>query len=184
MEIRRWVATRYERVRVAYQVACTYASQRAAPEAGCPTAALDSVPAPPYVPSYVTRPNQPVHPQGASSRSVRTVSRLGRVVLVFASLAQLFGVVAGPLEHWRASSRLGAHFESSGRTSTHYVHDEACCVACAITGAVAAPSRRTVELPVAARGRVAVRAATSAPAYPVLRTHAAPRAPPIASLAS
>lgn len=125
-----------------------------------------------------------MHPEGSSSRSVRTVSRLGRVVLVFAALAQLFGIVAGPLEHWRASSRLGSHFESSGRTSSHYVHDEARCIACAISGAVATPSRRGVELPVASRSRVAASSATSAPSHPVLRTHAAPRAPPIGSLAS
>ena len=132
----------------------------------------------------MTRPSLLLHPKGVSSRSVRTVSRLGRVVLAFAALAQLFGIVVGPLEHWRASSRLGSHFESSGRTSSHYVHDEARCVACAINGAVATPSRRQVELPVALRGYVAIGTAPSEPSFPVLRTHAAPRAPPIASVAS
>ena len=104
---------------------------------------------------------------------------MARIVLTIAAMAQLFGVVAGPLDHWRQSSRLGAHFEETGSSLGHYVHDEARCIACAMTGVAAAPPRRDAVVPSRPRARVMPRTETSVPSVAVLRTQSAPRAPPV-----
>ena len=101
--------------------------------------------------------------------------------MAIAAVAQLLGILAGPLDHSRASTRLGAHAEAAGSTQSHYSHDEATCVACAI-GAMAVTSPRgplDVARPVG--GQLAARGLFVRLPFGARRTQAAPRAPPMSA---
>ena len=113
----------------------------------------------------------------------RFLGRASRLVLTIAALAQLFGVVAGPLDHWRASTRMGPHFEETGSTQSHYAHDETTCVACSIGHMAASPARRVVHASLNCSGPGVASNVAHLPPFRVPRTHAAPRAPPVPSLA-
>ena len=102
-------------------------------------------------------------------------------MFAIATVAQLVGVLAGPMEHWRANSKIGTHIEESGSQLGHYQHNEATCSACAIGHLVAHASRRAeASLPWASSSAVAFRVVERA-ALPERRSQAAPRAPPTGS---
>ena len=98
--------------------------------------------------------------------------------MLVAALAQLFGVVAGPLDHWRTPSRLGMHAEATGSSASHYAHDEATCVACAISAVVASPSRRIADVKVYVVNQVHAREHRVWVPSSARHVASAPRAPP------
>lgn len=114
----------------------------------------------------------------AERRLRRTARLAGRMVLMLAAVAQLFGVLAGPLEHWRTDSRVGPHIEASGSSQNHYAHDEATCVACAIGHMTASPARRLTEFLRSRANTSALRGVAQISPYHAPHTQAAPRAPP------
>lgn len=120
--------------------------------------------------SHLTQ--QPERPDA----SVR--SRVRRLVLVIAGMVQLFGVLAGPLEHWRSSAPLVAHVETSGTSQHHYQHDEATCAGCVMSDMAASPVRRLATVSLQFRAPMAVRHTAHLPSLRPRRTQAAPRAPP------
>ncbi len=109
-------------------------------------------------------------------------SRVGRLVMAIAAVAQLLGILAGPLDHSRASTRLGAHIEAAGTTQSHYSHDEATCVACAISAMAVTSPRGPVNVPRRVGGQLAARGDAARLPFGARRTQAAPRAPPMRSL--
>lgn len=113
-----------------------------------------------------------------SRTAPRVIGRAGRLVLIFAAMAQLFGVVAGPLDHWRASTRMGPHVEPAGTSESHYQHDEATCAACAIGHMAASPIRRVTHVSLSVRGTLIARKVAQLPPFRAPRTQAPPRAPP------
>lgn len=107
------------------------------------------------------------------------MGRLERWTRVLIGLVQLFTVVMGPLEHARTTSRLGAHYEATGSTRSHYSHNETTCVACAVNHVAASPSRALEAIERAERASPPPSADGHHSAQPILRIQAAPRAPPM-----
>ncbi|MBL0169489.1 MAG: hypothetical protein IPP90_02010 [Gemmatimonadaceae bacterium] len=106
------------------------------------------------------------------------LGRAGRFVLALVAVAQLFGVIAGPLDHWRTSARMGPHVEPAGSSQSHYAHDEATCASCAISHMTAPSIRHAVDPAVLLSASHAMRRVAEVPPYREPRTQAAPRAPP------
>lgn len=102
-------------------------------------------------------------------------------MFAIATVAQLVGVLAGPMEHWRANSKIGTHIEESGSRLAHYQHNEATCSACAISHLAAQTSRRAEASYLwADASAVAFRVVERARVYE-RRSQASPRAPPTGS---
>ena len=101
-----------------------------------------------------------------------------RLVMLLASLAQLFGVVAGPLDHWRTPSRIGVHAETTGSRTSHYAHNEGTCVACAISVVAAAPTRRWPFVQALSSHQTVAHARRMWVPQTALHAAAPPRAPP------
>jgi len=113
----------------------------------------------------------------------RVFGRLGRVVRalsVLALLAQIAGILAGPLDHWRPGSGLGPHVEEVGGSVGHYVHNEATCVACAIGQSMASPERAVADLSSLRPRPLFVRDIQQRLPDRARHNAAAPRAPPVA----
>jgi hypothetical protein len=114
----------------------------------------------------------------------RLKGRLGRLLFAIATIAQLVGVLAGPMDHWRANSKIGAHIEESGSQLAHYQHNEATCTACAIGQTLARAARRAeVSLPWAEATAASFRVVEWV-AFHERRYEAVPRAGPTGSRVS
>ena len=111
----------------------------------------------------------------------RWKGRLGRLMFAIATVAQLVGVLAGPMEHWRANSKIGTHIEESGSQLGHYQHNEATCSACAVGHVVAHASRRAEQPFLWADLSVAMFRVVERATVHERRSQAAPRAPPTGS---
>lgn len=101
--------------------------------------------------------------------------------MLLAAMAQLFGVVSGPLDHWRTPSRIGIHAETQGSRTSHYAHNEDTCVACAMLQVVASPARRLVVATVQRDPQFIARARHVWAPPSILHAAAPPRGPPAVS---